>query len=443
MLFDHTNGRSFKITKTNNSSHNVSHTVNTIVNSNLSYAHPPIVLAKGDSAASGHFIRPNDAHILDDVEEECDTNVTLPDNDVIGSSHSGQLPNITTLPRLATKASVLPQLASSSLISLPQLCDYGCQCLLTKDTLTVIKDGTYVLQGGKGTPILQGVRNQVDRLWDIPLQKISPPSKLSLKDSCNPFDVDNITIDNLNAVIKTFQQKDPPILSTNSNCTSSFHPTSRHHQLNVIIRKRQLKKDLAKFLHGALFSPRYSTLKQAIKKNFLSSFPGLTESLISKHLTTSIATELGHLRHEKQHLQSTAIKHSSDENFFPLKEKKTHDVIYAITSYQEKEVAAADLTGRFPYTSSRGNQYVMIMYHYDPNVIWGIPLKSRNAIDIVEAWETLNKKFMKGGFKPNLFIFDNEFSGDFRAAVNNENITLQLVTPHMHRNNPTERAIQT
>ena len=97
----------------------------------------------------------------------------------------------------------------------------------------------------------------------------------------------------------------------------------------------------------------------------MSSFPGLTESLISKHLPSLIATELCHLRQEKQHLQSTAIKHPSDENFFPLKEKKTHDVIYAITSYQENEVVAADLAGRFPYTSSRGNQYVMIMYHYD------------------------------------------------------------------------------
>ena len=149
LLFDHTTSRSFKITTPSNSSHNVSHTVNTIIDSNLSCTHPPIVLAKGDSAASGHFIRPNDAHVLDDVEEECDTAVTLPDNDVIGSSHSGQLPNIKELPRPATKASVLPQLASSSLVSLPQLCDHGCQCLLTKDALTVIKDGTYVLQGGK------------------------------------------------------------------------------------------------------------------------------------------------------------------------------------------------------------------------------------------------------------------------------------------------------
>ena len=55
----------------------------------------------------------------------------------------------------------------------------------------------------------------------------------------------------------------------------------------------------------------------------------------------------------------------------------------------------------------------------------------------------MNSQFLKKGYKPNLFIFDNEFSGDFRAALQDKEIQLQLVTPHMHRNNPAERAIQT
>ena len=52
-------------------------------------------------------------------------------------------------------------------------------------------------------------------------------------------------------------------------------------------------------------------------------------------------------------------------------------------------------------------------------------------------------KFIANGFKPNLFIFDNEFSGDFKTALQDDNIKLQLVTPHTHHNNPAERAIQT
>ena len=138
-------------------------------------------------------------------------------------------------------------------------------------------------------------------------------------------------------------------------------------------------------------------------------------------------------------LPSTTV----DQDFFPPRATKSKDVIFAITQCSDKDLAAADLTGCFPYRSSRGHQYVMIMFHWDCNIIWGEPLKKRTASDIATAYSTLMKKFTKGGFKPNLFIFDNEFSGEFRDAVSEDNISLQLFTPHMHRNNPAERAIQT
>ena len=89
LLTDHNTRRSFKIKIPSISFHNVSHTANTIVNQYSSCSKHDIIFAKGDSAASGHFLRPQDAHVLDDVKEECDTAVTLPDNDVIISSHRG------------------------------------------------------------------------------------------------------------------------------------------------------------------------------------------------------------------------------------------------------------------------------------------------------------------------------------------------------------------
>ena len=169
---------------------------------------------------------------------------------------------------------------------------------------------------------------------------------------------------------------------------------------------------------GSLFSARPSTIIKAINNNFLTTFPGLTAKLIKKHLPISIATEMGHLRQEKQHLQSTSVsnsnsnlQNSSDEDFFPAKEGKTKDLIYAIVEYTEKDLSAADLTGRFPYQSSQGNNYVMVMYHYDCNVILGQPLKKRTASEIVKCFHFLN--FSTRGFKPNTFVFDNEFSGEF------------------------------
>ena len=188
LLTDHTTRRYFKIKIPSISLHNVSHTENIILNQKCSCSKPDIIFAKGDSAASSHFLRLQDAHVLDEIKEERDTAVTLPDNDVIGSLHTGHLPSLKTLSRLATKASVLPKLASSSLVSLPQLCDHGCQCLLTKDTLTVVKDGTFVLKDGKGTSVLKGKRNFTDKLWDIPIRK-SPSAQQNIDLVQNSFDI--------------------------------------------------------------------------------------------------------------------------------------------------------------------------------------------------------------------------------------------------------------
>ena len=100
----------------------------------------------------------------------------------------------------------------------------------------------------------------------------------------------------LNATIKKFKKQDSCKASVLS--VPPVTQSSPKNRLNVIIRKRQLKKNLVKFLHQSLFSPRPSTLLKAVKKNFLASFPGLTPNLVQKHLETSVPTELGHLRQE-------------------------------------------------------------------------------------------------------------------------------------------------
>ena len=144
----------------------------------LAKAHKPItscnfnkiVFAKGNSAATGHFFMISDADVLQDIKQDKGISVTLPDDDVIESRHSAQLPQSTT------KTSILPKLASSSLISIPQLCDNNCECLLTKQSLHVVQGGNFILDPlQQGTQVLYGIRNPTDRLWDIPIPKNTPP----------------------------------------------------------------------------------------------------------------------------------------------------------------------------------------------------------------------------------------------------------------------------
>ena len=50
--------------------------------------------------------------------------------------------------------------------------------------------------------------------------------------------------------------------------------------------------------------------------------------------------------------------------------KKTNKVLYKVVETSSATgVAYTDQTGRFPYRSSRGNEYLMVAYHYDENII--------------------------------------------------------------------------
>ena len=153
----------------------------------------------------------------------------------------------------------------------------------------------------------------------------------------------------------------------------------------------------------------------------------------------SIATSKGHISQERQKLRSTKeknlnyneyikrikqniermkkqfnAKENKNKNFtdvimrdvlhdaFPVSDKpnvKTHEVLYSMFE-SDKELGYMDLTGRFPYKSSRGNEYIMVAYCYDGNTILAQPLKNREEKSIVDAWRTINKRLTKAGLKP-------------------------------------------
>ena len=133
--------------------------------------------------------------------------------------------------------------------------------------------------------------------------------------------------------------------------------------------------------------------------------------------------------------------------FFPTPDTspplRTNDVLAMITPFQEKNTAYSDLTGRFPHVSSRGNNYMLVVYDYDSNAIMVEPIKSRAAAVIRNAWEKLNNILCSRGRKPNLYLLDNECSTELKQAMTKHNITFQRVPPHVHRRNAAERAIQT
>jgi len=122
-----------------------------------------IVLAKGDSGATSHYIRIEDTErCLDNIRPYQGSSVMLPDAGTITPTLKGQLRLSKELSSQALRATALPALKSSSLISLGQLCDDDCTVILNKKKLLAVKNDKIILEGH---------RNYLDGLWDIPIQK--------------------------------------------------------------------------------------------------------------------------------------------------------------------------------------------------------------------------------------------------------------------------------
>ena len=64
--------------------------------------------------------------------------------------------------------------------------------------------------------------------------------------------------------------------------------------------------------------------------------------------------------------------------------------------------ALIDLTGRFPYKSFRGNNYILIAYHGDANAIIGTLVKNRQANALKNTWLHIDNKFLQSAPTPDM-----------------------------------------
>ena len=312
-----------------------------------------------------------------------------------------------------------------------------------------------------------------------PTKKL-PYSKKAPQPSHSPFSSMESLIDD-NAFDCALAQQVRLDRLTNVSTSSSYPFHDLHSiiddnvlpQANVILRKDKTKSELADYFHACCLFPVLSTFITAIQRGHFSSWPGLTVDLVTKHLTKNIHTEQGHLRQEYKNLQSTdhkdklrkiqanitrlkmmnpdvtsqdIIRSNSINDCLPSSpspNQRSNSVIYNVFSTDPTGLGYTDLTGRFPYCSSRGNEYIFVGYHYDANAILAIAIPDRKSTTLVNAWKTLHEKFTAAGVAPDTYIQDNEISKDLKYCFSENDIKFQLVPPHNHRANAAERAIQT
>ena len=125
-----------------------------------------IVMAKGDSAASHHYWRIEDAKVLSNIIDKPGPSVVIPNNSTIAVTSQGDLPISEKLSPCARNAMILPGLKSASLVSIGQLCDDDCNVLLNKKKLIAVKDNEIVLQGVRNYSgnVIKPVKTQENRL---------------------------------------------------------------------------------------------------------------------------------------------------------------------------------------------------------------------------------------------------------------------------------------
>ena len=90
-----------------------------------------------DSGTSGHYFQLNtDTPTFNVKPTPTPITITLPNGSYMSSTHEGNLRLPGSLPSAATKVNFFDKM-SASLISIGQLCDYGCTATFDQDSVTI------------------------------------------------------------------------------------------------------------------------------------------------------------------------------------------------------------------------------------------------------------------------------------------------------------------
>jgi hypothetical protein len=139
---------------------------------------------------------------------------------------------------------------------------------------------------------------------------------------------------------------------------------------------------LVSFYHARLGFPVNQTWLDAIKAGNCDTFNGLTYSNMARYCPDVDKTILGHLAQQRQNVRSTKPKHSTPlspttlPTAAPSPKGMPFNQVF-IKVYPLSRLYT-DNMGRFPIRACSGNQYIMIAFHADGNLILQQAFKSKS-----------------------------------------------------------------
>ena len=103
-----------------------------------------------------------------------------------------------------------------------------------------------------------------------------------------------------------------------------------------------------------------------------------------------------------------------------------------------------DDTGRFPVRARSGNQYVMVAYHANANLILQQAFRNKSDRHRISAYNAIMTRLADKGLTVDLQILDKEATSAYKETIVDKwKTAFQLVPPEMHQRNREERAIWT
>ncbi len=102
-----------------------------------------------------------------------------------------------------------------------------------------------------------------------------------------------------------------------------------------------------------------------------------------------------------------------------------------------------DQMGRFPFVSSLGNHYIMILHHMDSSSSWSKALKNNSKGKLILACHCALAQMAQRGIVPRHQILDNQASFAYKTEIELTKMTYKLISPDNYHRNLAKKAIQT
>jgi hypothetical protein len=163
---------------------------------------------------------------------------------------------------------------------------------------------------------------------------------------------------------------------------------------------------LVSFYHACLVFPVKQTWLDAIKAGNCDTIDGLTYSNVARYCPDSNNTILGHLSQQHQNIRSTKPKQPTPLSPTTLptaapspKDMPSNQVFIEV--YPLSRLYTDD-TGPFPIRARPENQYVMIAFHADGNLILQQAFKSKSDHHRIAAYNAIKTRLAARGLSVNL-----------------------------------------